>query len=519
MRNRSRLVVVLASLALLGVVGLRPSPAAAVDCSASDPFTPALRAEVASRFPGHHMTATAYDSRSGCTWHLAPGQRVTTASVVKVEVGSGILLRAQQQGRGLTQLEFDRFWPMITQSANAPTTLLWQSLGGAPGMAQLDRTFGLTSTVPSSPYWGLTSTIADDQVHLLRQVLLGQASPLDAAHRATLSQAMASVVPSQRWGVSAGAPAGARVRLKNGFASSACCGWRINSVGVVDHAGGPVAMAILSDGWASEAQGIPAVEVVARAINQSAARLRTVGLGSTSTGAGYWMARGDGAVVPFGDAVFAGDLRGQALNGPVIGLAARATGGGYWLVASDGGVFPFGGAGGYGSTGALQLNKPIISLTPTPSGAGYWLVASDGGVFPFGDAPGLGSTGAMRLNQPIIGLASTPSGAGYWLVAADGGLFPFGDAPGIGSLGGSPIPRPIVGVAGDPGGVGYWMVASDGRVYPFGHAAFLGSTVGVALAQPVQGLTPTPDGLGYWLFAADGGVFPFGNAPGLGSLA
>jgi len=515
--TRPRLVVLLA-VVTLGVVGVRPAPAAAADCSASDPFTPTLRDTVARSYPGHHMTATAYDARSGCTWHLALGQRVTTASVVKVEIGAGVLLRAQQQGRGLTAYERDRFWPMITQSSNPPTTELWQSLGGAPGMTQLDRTFGLTSTTQASPSWGITSTTAADQVHLLRQVVLGEFGPLDAAHRALLSDAMAAVVPSQRWGVSAGAPPTARVRLKNGFADSACCSWRINTVGVVDHAGGPVVMAVLSDQWGSMAQGIPAVEVVARAINESAARRRAVGLGSTSTGAGYWIARGDGGVLPFGDALPHGGLEGQTLNRTIVGLAASPTGGGYWLVGGDGGVFPFGDAGGFGSTGGMALNKPMVGIAATPTGLGYWLVASDGGVFPFGDAGGYGSTGGLRLNRPIVALAPTQSGKGYWLAAADGGLFPFGDAPGIGSLGGQTLNKPIVGLASDPGGVGYWMVASDGGVFPFGHAGGYGSTGDRVLNQPVQGLTPTPDGRGYWLFAADGGIFPFGNAPGLGSL-
>ncbi len=172
---RRPLFTATAAVASLGLVAVAPAGADAPDrCAGADPFTPALKADVARRFPGHHMTATAYDTRSGCTWRLNPGTQVTTASVIKVEVGTGVLLRAQRERRGLTPGEQARLTPMITESANGPTTELWTSLGGAPAMAQLDRTFGLRDTRQASPVWGLTSTTADDQVHLLRQVVLGE---------------------------------------------------------------------------------------------------------------------------------------------------------------------------------------------------------------------------------------------------------------------------------------------------------------------------------------------------------
>jgi len=274
-RIRRSLVALVVAAATL----MMPVPADALDrCAATDPFTPAVRADVARRFGGHHVTASAHDTASGCTWHLNPGVRVTTASVVKVEVGAGVLLRAQRQGRGLTAAEQARLWPMITESANPPTTELWSSLGGAAGMTQLDRTFGLVNTTQASPSWGITSTTAADQVHLLRQVVLGEGGILDAAHRAPLVTAMGSVVPSQRWGVTAGTPPGTLVRQKNGFAGSACCAWRVNSVGVIEHVGGPLVLAVLSDGWGSMAQGIPAIESVARAVNESVVRSRSAGV-------------------------------------------------------------------------------------------------------------------------------------------------------------------------------------------------------------------------------------------------
>ena len=246
-----------------------------------------------------------------------------------------------------------------------------------------------------------------------------------------------------------------------------------------------------------------------------------VGMASTSSGHGYWLARADGGVEAFGDAPAAGQWFPAALSRPIVGIAATPDGGGYWLVASDGGIFPFGDAGGYGSTGGIRLNQPAVGMAVTPDGRGYWIVCADGGIFPFGDAAGYGSTGGTRLNQPIVGMAAAPNGRGYWLVAADGGIFPFGPgAVGYGSTGAIHLNRPVVGMAVVPGGHGYWLVASDGGIFPFGPAApGYGSTGGIRLAAPVTGMAATPDGGGYWLVAGDGGVFPFGDATGYGSAA
>ena len=237
-------------------------------CAATNPFTEALAAEVDRSYAGHHVTAAVHDERTGCTHHLHQGQRVTTASLVKIEIYAGILLRAQNDGRWLTQWEADRVWPMITQSADPPASDLWSSLGGGQGMAAVGQAFGLQETTPSHPIWGLTTTTAMDQVRLVRQAVAGAYGPLGPSYRHAITQAMQSVVPSQRWGISAGVPPGWSVALKNGFFDSVCCRWRINSAGFVgDPGGGGYSVAILSDGWPNQASGVAAVEYVARAVN------------------------------------------------------------------------------------------------------------------------------------------------------------------------------------------------------------------------------------------------------------
>ncbi|MDQ1399341.1 MAG: hypothetical protein QOK20_1273, partial [Acidimicrobiaceae bacterium] len=259
-----------ATLVLVAPV-VAPAPALADTtqpaCAATDPFTPALAADLAARWPGKHFSAQVFDERTGCQFDLHPELRLTTASVLKVEVMAGILLRAQSQGRPLSAQERSLIQPMITESHDAPTNVLWQSLGGAAGMTNLDHVFGMTGTTQIGPEWGVTKTSASDQVRLLRQVLLGDFGPLGPSYRADAFGYMSSVTPSQRWGISSGLPAGWTFANKNGFAGSICCAWRINSTGVVYSPSGPAyTIAILSDGWPDQPSGIAAVETVSRAV-------------------------------------------------------------------------------------------------------------------------------------------------------------------------------------------------------------------------------------------------------------
>ncbi len=226
-------------------------------------------------------------------------------------------------------------------------------------------------------------------------------------------------------------------------------------------------------------------------------------------GAGYWVARSDGAVAAHGSAVDYGSMAGQPLVAPVRHIVGTPGGRGFWLVGADGGIFSFGNAGFHGSMGGQPLNAPVVDMAPTPSGRGYWLVGSDGGIFAFGDAAFQGSMGGMALNAPIVGLAPTSDGGGYWLVAADGGIFAFGDAAYLGSTGSMPLNAPIVGMSPARNGQGYWLAAADGGIFAFGAAPFQGSAGSLPLQAPITGMAAYTTNGGYWLVAADGGVFAF----------
>ncbi len=274
--GRLAVVGVLAVATLVSLSGPAQADTATTRCASSDPFTATLAQQLATTYPGQQFSGSVYDERTGCQYDLHPTERIGTASVLKVEIMAGILLRAQNEGRGLTAAEAGEILPMITQSDNTAATTLWESLGEGPGMANLDSVFGLNSTVPASPLWGLTSTSAADQVHLLRQVLLGDFGPLSAPYRNLAINYMTSVTPSQRWGITAGVPAGWTVANKNGWAPGSDGLWNVNSTGVVwDPSGGGYAIALLSTGWSGEAPGITGIETVSRAVAAQLARPRS----------------------------------------------------------------------------------------------------------------------------------------------------------------------------------------------------------------------------------------------------
>ena len=237
-----------------------------------DPFTADRAGSLSRRFPSQSFTAYVYDTRSGCIFEMNPDSRLRTASVFKVMVMAGTLLEAQNDGRLLSSWELGQVTTMISESANSPVRALWNHFGGSPWFNRQAEIFGLEATRPvgdSGGVWGTTTTSAEDQVELLRQVLLGESGPLRPEYRAEAWRQMTSVVPSQTWGITSGVPSGWTVAQKNGFA-----GHIANSVGFVQAPGGDegYVIAILSNGWPDWSRGVPVVEEIARWVSADLAR-------------------------------------------------------------------------------------------------------------------------------------------------------------------------------------------------------------------------------------------------------
>ena len=234
----------------------------------ADPLAGAAASYVSQRTGT--VLAAVYDVRTGQTWRLGEGRAQPAASVVKLDVLEALLA---QRRSGLSAANRSLAQLMIEDSDNDAATSLWYAAGGAAGLQAYNEAAGLTGTTPSPcvectgfawPGWGLTTTVPDDQIALLRE-LIEPGPLLTPAERGYALSLLENVTPSQRWGVSGGVPAQVTVALKNGWLplDSADTDWQINSVGWISGAGSDYLMAVLSTGNPTEQYGIDTINQLA----------------------------------------------------------------------------------------------------------------------------------------------------------------------------------------------------------------------------------------------------------------
>jgi Beta-lactamase enzyme family len=195
------------------------------------------------------------------------------ASVIKVTIISALLHKVGGPSR-LTATQRHLAYLMITQSNNNAATALWNDVGMTDMQAFLKKA-GMRHTILSDA-WGLTQITAQDELTLLH-VLTKSNKVLGKSSHQYVLRLMAEVIPSERWGVSAGAPSDVTVHLKNGWLPyPKAIDWRINSIGAFTgkHIGyqivvltGPATAA-----GQGESYGIQTVQLVADVINRILAR-------------------------------------------------------------------------------------------------------------------------------------------------------------------------------------------------------------------------------------------------------
>jgi beta-lactamase class A len=250
--------------------GLRPGLAAANPTATAGGATgpgqaAALAAlhDLATENPGVDFGVAVVDHRSGRTYQYRAQDRFYTASIVKVEILSELLVQLRQEGRQLSAEQQELATAMIEHSDNDAATSLWSTIGRDHGLAAADAMFRLTNTVPSAESWGSTTTTAGDQVAML-DAIADPAGPLGADNQAVL-RLMAGVADDQTWGVSAAAHSGETVELKNGWVSRHSDGgaWTINSIGRITGPNTDLTIAVLSNGHATYRAGVTLVERVA----------------------------------------------------------------------------------------------------------------------------------------------------------------------------------------------------------------------------------------------------------------
>jgi hypothetical protein len=224
-------------------------------------LAPLLRSQTGS------LAVGVTDLSTGVTASYHPHALFHTASIVKADILATLLRQRQRQHTGLSSAEQELATAMIEESDNDAASALWDTIGGAPGLAAANRALGLSRTEPGpGGLWGLTATTVTDQLALLA-ALTSARSPLAAAERHYELSLMRSVVAGENWGVTAAADPGSGPAVKNGWLPDGSSGgwWVINSIGVLRHDGQRLLIAVLSSGQPTEAVGISQVRAAARA--------------------------------------------------------------------------------------------------------------------------------------------------------------------------------------------------------------------------------------------------------------
>ncbi|MFH9422644.1 serine hydrolase [Streptomyces sp. NPDC017529] len=262
----------LAAAAPAATASQAPRTAPQVTCTSADDGLADRLAEDLGKVVKSHASAgrvsfALYDrkSKTGCAYDAK--RQYDSASVVKVVVLGALLRQAQDEDRQLTEDEKKLAAAMITESDNGATTTLWKRIGLARINVFLQLA-GMHDTVPDTEgYWGLTQINAADQLTLLG-LLTSENPVLGGASRAYAVDLMSRVVPEQRWGVPAGAPAGAQVQVKNGWLQRTGGGWRVHSVGAFTGGGHDYALAVLTADHPTMDAGVGAIEDLARTVHR-----------------------------------------------------------------------------------------------------------------------------------------------------------------------------------------------------------------------------------------------------------
>jgi beta-lactamase class A len=201
--------------------------------------------------------------------------QVPTASIVKALVLLVVLEQARQDHRPVSEEDLALLWPMITESDNDATSLLWERIGRGQAVSSYLRSVGVAGFTPDpGTSWGASFASARAMAAILGKLLNGEI--LDAPSRALALRMLDAVVPEQRWGVSAGtdSASGDRVEMKNGWYPGEE-GWRVNSVGIVrPRTGDPYAIAIVTGARVSWQEGIDTIEGIAAPLNAAMRSVR-----------------------------------------------------------------------------------------------------------------------------------------------------------------------------------------------------------------------------------------------------
>jgi hypothetical protein len=144
-------------------------------------------------------------------WGYRPDHAEWSASVVKAMLLVAYLNQGSVAGRPLNGSDTSLLDPMITQSDNTAASEVRNIVGDGALQALANRV-GMTHFATAA-IWGETQITPGDQTKLFLHI----DGYISARHRAYAMHLLASVTPSQRWGVGEVAPKGWKLYFKGGW--------------------------------------------------------------------------------------------------------------------------------------------------------------------------------------------------------------------------------------------------------------------------------------------------------------
>jgi hypothetical protein len=249
--------------------------------AAQSTVTAALRA-LAAQLPADGVSVAALNTKTGAYFRYGATSGMRTGSVAKLFVLDALLAAHEREGTQLSEDEQELARPMIENSDNKAEYQLYLDAGASDTLVDTAARLGMRHTVPGSTDPALTTTSAEDALHLLAPLLPRPITvagvhhePLSAYSRSLALGLMRNVEADQRWGVSAVADPGTAVALKNGWLSvdndnapgeNDDGRWLVNSVGIVTVHGQPVLLSIFTQHGPDYMSGVRLVEALAKAV-------------------------------------------------------------------------------------------------------------------------------------------------------------------------------------------------------------------------------------------------------------
>jgi hypothetical protein len=206
----SRLSGVVVAVVLCAALVASAAGATARDSRAWKPH-----AGLAKSWAEHRRGVIAFSVRTPTReWAWHGGRVYPTASVLKPMLMLAYLQRPNVRDRPLNASDRALLRPMITRSDNAAASAVL-GIVGTGGLYRVARRARMRSFRAVTPIWGNSQTTADDQSRFFLRI----ERLLPPRHRAYAMHLLASIVPSQRWGIGQVRLPGWRVYFKGGWGS------------------------------------------------------------------------------------------------------------------------------------------------------------------------------------------------------------------------------------------------------------------------------------------------------------